>query len=108
MSEDLEKLSIAELEQRLDAQRKTCIGLLQEMGRNYQRNPDASSVLFVRLNTLIDMMLSDEGRLIYEIRAEEAMENMMRLAMSELRQQQLTSPLTPKGPGGVGLFVPGT
>lgn len=112
MSEDLEGKSVPELEQRLDEQRKVCIGLLEEMAREFRTRPDAASVLFTRLNTLIEMILTPEARLIYEIRAEESMETMMKLAMAELRQQKLTSGIAVQGPGGSAaplgkLFVPG-
>lgn len=112
MSEDLEGKSVPELEQRLDEQRQTCIGLLEEMAREFGTRPDASSVLFARFNALLEMMLTPEARVVFEIRAEESMETMMKLALAELRQQKLTAGIAVQGPGGsaspVGkLFVPG-
>jgi len=111
VSEDLEQKSVPELEQMLDGRRKACVALLEEMGRDFRTRPDASSVLFTRFNTLLEMLFDEKGRLIFEIKAEMSMETMMKLALAELRQQRLTAGIGVQGPGGVApigkLIVPG-
>lgn len=86
--------------------------LQQENGLRYRElllqgaRPDSGSVAMARINTLIDMALSPEERLHYDIAFEHHMVALLTQCLTEIRQRKLAEGAAVP-PGNGKLIVPG-
>jgi len=68
---------------------------------------DPASVVMTRLNTLLEFLLSEDDRTLYEIEFEEAVKEILDKADEQVRKAQLLAPLQqPAASGTTGLILP--